>query len=1384
MNQIQTTAASLSTKREVVFILDNLPDVPTLVADVPAGTEVHVLRSDTNALEQMATILRGHSNLNVIHLLSHGSAGLLNLGALQLDSSNITDHADALAQVGAALSEDGDLLLYGCDVAQSAVGRDLVTEVARLTRADLAASTDRTGIGGNLQLEFATGVIESQPLTQAFANYGHALAIKPVNTSWDGLITGNTGNGIVAQGIVTSFNHLGTGWNIKATNNLNVNISIWGLDDQGDQSASASIDDDVLDFQAYDFSGKLSSVDFDSNDGTNFRLLSIKLRLDNNSDTWTSSDVTVTGYADRQLVAGATKTFYNLPAAIPQTATYNILNFSSNAVFSALSIDEFRISFSSSVNIVAVDDIVITNSAPGISSLNGDNPNFVVGSNTAVNLDSGTSVSVSDSDQTTFDKIGYVLVKQSSAGSIAVGKFSFDGTTVKAGADGTISVGERVTVSGTDIGSVTTISDASGTAGDRLKVTFDTNTTTPARVSTLLRNLLYTDTNLTTGGRDFDVTVFDGYDTSTTATVTITGNPPPVISSATYNATTGTLLVSGANMQAKASTNNDIVASKLTLTGEGGATYTLTDTPDVELSSAAEFTLTLSATDKAALNQIVNKNDTTSTGGTTYNLAAADDWNAGVISADTSDTTGNGVTASNVAAPTITSATYNASTGALVVTGTGFFKLNGVTNDIDVSKLTLLGEGNESRSLSAGSVEITSGTVFTVTLDAADQVAVGLFFNKNGLNATGGTTYNLAAAEDWAAGADPAVVVADLTGNGITVSNIPTPQITSATYNANTGALDVAGTGFVKLNGSSNDIDVSKITLLGEGNESRSLSSGSVEITSSTAFTVTLSTADQAAVGLFLNKNGTSATGGVTYNLIAAEDWAAGANPAVVVADLTSNGITVSNIPTPQISSATYNATTGALVVTGTSFVKLSGATNDINATKFSILAEGATLALTASSSVDITSGTSFTITLGAADKAALAMLTNQAGTQSINGVAYNLVAAEDWAAGAQSSVVVADLTGNGITVSNIPSPTITSATWTRSTGVLVITGTNFVSKTGAANDVDVTKLTLMGDATAYTLTADTTNVELTSATSISITLGAADKAALTSRLNKVGTSSIGNVAYNLQAAENWLAGSAGAVNLVDADLTGNVINAGGFPPVITSNGGGATASINVVENVSTVSTVTATDPDNNSVTFSITGGTDSGKFAINTTTGALTLVAAPNFEAPTDSDNNNIYVVDVTANDGQAGTAVQTITVNVTNRDEVAPTITSAASATAINENSGAGQLIYTATSTDTGDTATGATSYSLKAATGDGSAFSINATTGAVTLTGNPNFEAKSSYSFTVIATDAANNASEKAVTLAINNLDEVAPTITSAASATAINENSGAGQLIYTA
>ena len=99
---------------------------------------------------------------------------------------------------------------------------------------------------------------------------------------------------------------------------------------------------------------------------------------------------------------------------------------------------------------------------------------------------------------------------------------------------------------------------------------------------------------------------------------------------------------------------------------------------------------------------------------------------------------------------------------------------------------------------------------------------------------------------------------------------------------------------------------------------------------------------------------------------------------------------------------------------------------------------------------------------------------------------------------------------------------------------------------------------------------------------------------------------------------------------------------------------------------------------------------------------------------------------------------------------DTIAPVITSTATATAIDENSGASQVIYTATAVDSSTI-----TYTLK--TGSDAGLTINSTTGDVTLTADPDFETKPSYSFTVVATDTANNASEQAVAITVTNVND---------------------------
>ena len=138
-------------------------------------------------------------------------------------------------------------------------------------------------------------------------------------------------------------------------------------------------------------------------------------------------------------------------------------------------------------------------------------------------------------------------------------------------------------------------------------------------------------------------------------------------------------------------------------------------------------------------------------------------------------------------------------------------------------------------------------------------------------------------------------------------------------------------------------------------------------------------------------------------------------------------------------------------------------------------------------------------------------------------------------------------------------------------------------------------------------------------------------------------------------------------------------------------------------------------------------------------------------------------------------------MTLSINDLDDTSAVITSGDTAVAIDENSGTGQVIYTASADDSLDVSEGVT-FSLS----DDSdvLLSINEETGEVTLDVDPDHEAQPAFNFTVIATDEGGNTVEKTIELSINDLDEVAPTITSGGNAVRLDENTAAGQVIYRA
>src|SRR5262249_28357558 len=158
------------------------PDLQALLDGATPGEQVFVLDPDEDGLQQIADILAEHDlhDLSAIQIVSHGAAGELELGATMLQDDDLAGHAAQLAAIGQSLTADGDLLLYGCDVASGASGQQFIADLSKLTGADVAAATHDVGsaaLGGSWTLDAATGPIEAgAPFTaQTLADFQGVL---------------------------------------------------------------------------------------------------------------------------------------------------------------------------------------------------------------------------------------------------------------------------------------------------------------------------------------------------------------------------------------------------------------------------------------------------------------------------------------------------------------------------------------------------------------------------------------------------------------------------------------------------------------------------------------------------------------------------------------------------------------------------------------------------------------------------------------------------------------------------------------------------------------------------------------------------------------------------------------------------------------------------------------------------------------------------------------------------------------------------------------------------------------------------------------------------------------------------------------------------------
>jgi hypothetical protein len=205
----------------------------------------------------------------------------------------------------------------------------------------------------------------------------------------------------------------------------------------------------------------------------------------------------------------------------------------------------------------------------------------------------------------------------------------------------------------------------------------------------------------------------------------------------------------------------------------------------------------------------------------------------------------------------------------------------------------------------------------------------------------------------------------------------------------------------------------------------------------------------------------------------------------------------------------------------------------------------------------------------------------------------------------------------------------------------------------------------------------------------------------------------------------------------------------------------GTPGPLSVAENTANgqgVGTVNAYDAEGNTITYSITGGTGASAFAINPTTGAITVANTSllNYEV------NPSFTLQITAIDNGTPNLsdVEMITINLIDVPENTTPVVNAAGPFTVAENTANNTVVGTVTATDAdGDTL----SYSITAGNTD-NIFAINSATGAIRISNNAylNYEHATSYTLTIRATDNGfgNLAGQRNIVINITDVNE-APT-----------------------
>ena len=1199
--------ASADQRQEVVFIDSSVRDYQQLVSALKPGSEVVILDGSKDGLKQITDYLDGRSGIDAIHIISHGSEGQLLLGTEVLSTANLQNRAGELAAIGAALSSEGDILLYGCDLAKGS-GQLLVEQLASLSSADVAASNDATGAaskGGNWALEVQSGSIEAeQPWLAAAPDYEGLLATVTLGQAW--------------------LDNTADDWAYSD------NQAAGNLMSEGGVGIYLAVQQDAFNTPPVEFT--INSIS-----GTRFNLDSLELYF------FSNGDFKFEIYPTDNYGAKVTTDVIANKAGQPLVITTNLLNITS---FTVRFVDVIP---GADPNEGSPSDVdfrnFITspaNSAPTIGNLNGDSVAWANVGNT-VRLDVGSNASLADAELGALNGgngnwFGASLVIQRNGAAVSSDVLGFD------------TVGALFTVSGSNLQANGLTFATFTNTGGVLTITFTSSgtTATTALVNDVAQRITYR-SDTPAGDAAIRFTLNDGAGGSAIATTTVTSDYIYVtneVDTATINVSNGvsfseavaiaaadvtgsqtivfasnlagqTLNLNAVSINESLTFNMDQVSS-LTLTGgtitlAGGTTQTFSngsgDTASIVSVVAGSGALTKTGAGNLTLSGAANSfSGATTISAGTLTVAggnALSDSSSVAIAAgatlalSSTEAIGNlsGAGAINLGSSTLTTTQTANTTFSGTISGTGGIAIS--QGAAATYALTL--SGNNSYT---GSTTLLNYGWLRLDGDASVSSSSAVRVNGNGvLTLLSDQTIGSLASNNANASIQLGSYTLSAGGDNTTTSVLGAISGSGSLVKQGNGTLTLSGS---NTYGGTTIVLAGTLSIAGDGN----LGGGAVNLAGGTVLDVSGATNIDNAIVLTGNSSiGNSNAVTLSGAISGAYDLNKTGSGTLTLSGSNSYGATYVNAGTLSVSSDA-NLGSGAVSLAAGTTLALTGATNIDNAI---VLGGNATFAASANTTVSGVVSGAFTLTKTGASTLTLSgnntygATTVSAGTLSVASDSNLGSGTLTLAAGSTLAVTSTTNIDNAIALSG--NATLNSAADTTLSGV--ISGSNNLTKTGAAT------LTLSGNNT-YS-----------------------------------GSTSVNAGTLSVASDANLGAGSLNLANGTTLQITGNttIDNALALTGVATINAGAA-ATLSGVISGSGGLTKTGAGSLNLSASNTNTGSTSvaAGTLVVDGSTSSTTTVASGSTLAGSGVLGGEVYVQNGgTLSPGNGGAGTLTVNGNLT---------------------------------------------------------------------------------------------------------------------------------------